>query len=235
MDAASIRAELDDERLRRIGEMSFLRNIQSGIAKPEDRERFCRAMVLMLYAHLEGFAGFALTAYVKAVNVARIPAKDAHPMIMAASWHKLFGEIISPVRDHVFGKYKLPDAADLRAPAARCYFACEIRSLLEAVVVVPDEVVDTESNLNAQVLRKNLYRVGLAPEIVDAWVSCIEQLVSRRHRIAHGEDMRPVEEAKYDVMFRAAVNVMEALSSEIMSALVDRRFELAKQASGPPT
>jgi hypothetical protein len=68
VDLASIRAELESEQTWRHDEIRFLRNQLASICGNRRKMQFRRALVVMLYAHYEGFCKFALERYVRSVN-----------------------------------------------------------------------------------------------------------------------------------------------------------------------
>ena len=63
--------------------------------------------------------------------------------------------------------------------------------------MIPDETVDTESNLWYIVLQKNLYKVGLPIDLFGDLSSDIDALVNRRNSIAHGTERAGVSENEY--------------------------------------
>ena len=54
MDVAEVRAELEEELSHRLEEIRFFRNQLSDIDGIDQKERFCKCLVVMLYAHFEG-------------------------------------------------------------------------------------------------------------------------------------------------------------------------------------
>jgi hypothetical protein len=58
MDFDAIRAELDQEMAWRLEEVKFFQN-QGNLLNEEQRNRYRRALILILYSHFEGFCKFA--------------------------------------------------------------------------------------------------------------------------------------------------------------------------------
>ena len=67
MNLADIRAELEDELRWRTEELRFFKNQLSDFRSDDERNRFRRALVVMLYSHFEGFWKAAFSIYVKAL------------------------------------------------------------------------------------------------------------------------------------------------------------------------
>ena len=57
MDFDSIRAELEQDLAWRVDEIRFLQNQGSALGE-DDKRRYRRALVLILYSHFEGIANF---------------------------------------------------------------------------------------------------------------------------------------------------------------------------------
>jgi hypothetical protein len=55
MNLADIRAELEDELQWRLEELRLLKNQLADLRTEQQRDRFRRVLVIMLYAHFEGF------------------------------------------------------------------------------------------------------------------------------------------------------------------------------------
>ena len=83
MDIASSRAELEDDRTWRQDEIRFLRNQLANLKRDDEKSKYRRALVPMLYAHYEGFCKVALEHYVIVVNEAGIACEAASQMFLA--------------------------------------------------------------------------------------------------------------------------------------------------------
>src|SRR5262245_48557059 len=68
MNLADVRAELEEELAWRKEEIRFLKNQMTEMKTEDERERFRRALVVMLYSHFEGYWRAAFSTYVKALN-----------------------------------------------------------------------------------------------------------------------------------------------------------------------
>ncbi len=94
-----------------------------------------------------------------------------------------------------------------------------------SVLCIPDEVVDTESNLKPNVLKAMLYKLGLDPSQFEDIYSDIGQLVGLRNNIAHGATKKGIDQKLYDTMRRAAFRpVMTKVAEDIMGALKNSSY-----------
>jgi MAE_28990/MAE_18760-like HEPN len=80
-----IRAELESEQTWRQDEIRFFRNQPVSLSNSSQQMQFRRALVLMLYAHYEGFSKFAFLQYVKAVNGSGVMCEEATSAIIAGT------------------------------------------------------------------------------------------------------------------------------------------------------
>src|SRR5215218_4504030 len=95
MNIAQLWAQIEEDLMWRQDEIRFFQNQLETIKSEEDRDRFRRALVLLLYAHFEGFCKFALTLYAS-VNSSGITCGEATPAIAAASMSDLFRALNNP-------------------------------------------------------------------------------------------------------------------------------------------
>lgn len=77
MDVAEVRAELEEELTHRLDEIRFFRNQLDEIDAVDEKERYCKCLIVMLYAHFEGFWKAAFSIYLNVINQENIKCKDA--------------------------------------------------------------------------------------------------------------------------------------------------------------
>ena len=85
MSILELRGELEAEMAWRHDEIRFFQNQGADLDDEHQQEQYRRALILLLYAHFEGFCKFALTLYVNAVNQQGIKCAEANHAIAAAS------------------------------------------------------------------------------------------------------------------------------------------------------
>jgi hypothetical protein len=222
VDALAVREALEKELEWRVAEIRALRNNAAGLPEVE-RARFLRAVLLMLYAHYEGFCKAALLEYVRAINNAKVSCDKAVPAVAAGAWAKVFGALSGDQKSKIF-KADLPDDATLHSLARRREFVERMDELRQVQVQFPEDVIDTESNLWPKLLRRNLYVVGLPPEWVDEHEGSVKRLLYMRNGIAHGAERAGVTDQQYSDVETAVLKMMDALMLSIVDAIRGRVF-----------
>jgi hypothetical protein len=145
MNFAAIRAELENEQTWRQNEIRFLRNQLVHIPSDSEQAQFRRALVVMLYAHYEGFCHFALLQYVKEVNQAAIMCGDATPAIVAGAWSKVFTAMENGDRKSTIFRNRLPDDTQLHRFARRRDFIEQFADFAKQTTQLPEDTIDMES------------------------------------------------------------------------------------------
>ncbi|MBI5590786.1 MAG: hypothetical protein HY881_09915 [Deltaproteobacteria bacterium] len=225
MDVAEVRAELEEELSCRLEEIRFFRNQLGEMHRVDDKERYCKCLVVMLYAHFEGFWKAAFSIYLKAINKENIKCRDAVAQIVAASMSDLFNALSDSNSKCAFFRKSAPDDTKLHRFARHSEFAGRIDKAFEATVKIPiDDVVDTESNLSTVVLRKNLFRLGFSHEEFKREEGTINELLRRRNDIAHGSARKGVPLDLYSNLEFAVIGVMKRVVILIFDSLNARRF-----------
>jgi hypothetical protein len=220
----TIRAELEDEQTWRQNEMRFLRNQLANISDLSEKMQFRRALVLMLYAHYEGFCKFALLQYLKAINRAAIRCEEATSAIVAGAWSRVFTAMEIGDRKSEIFRGSLPDDAKLHRFARRRDFVEQFSEFAKQVALVPEDTIDTESNLHPVVMQKNLYRLGLNHDVFSKHDGNILHLINRRNNIAHGADKNGLTENEYGQLESTVFKIMDDLMDIVMEAIQKESF-----------
>ena len=224
MNLADLRAELEANQAWRRDEIRFFQNHMAGINAEEKQDQYRRALILILYAHFEGFCKFALALYVNAVNNAMIKCSEANSAIAAASLANLFRDLRDPQRKSEVFRRELPDDTQLHRFARDREFVERAFDFAERLVDIPDHVVDTESNLSPVILRKNLYRLGLPHDLFEDFKGEVYRLLGYRNQIAHGELQSGIERQTYEALRDATFTIMDEVTREIMRALQEGQY-----------
>src|SRR5947207_897222 len=113
MNLGRLWAEIEDDQAWREEEIRFFQNRAVSVADPNEQDQFRRALVLLLYAHFEGFVKFSLLLYVGAVNSAGVRCDEASYAVAAASLADLFAALRDPTRKCPEFRRDLPDDSAL--------------------------------------------------------------------------------------------------------------------------
>lgn len=217
-------AQLEAELSWRQEELRLLSNTISKLPKVDDRDFLRRSQLVMLYAHAEGFCKVALSIYVKAINDQGLKCSDAQEGLVASALADVFHAIAHGDKKGKVFQTPLPDDEGLYVFCRQRDFIGSLDDLMHRPLMIPDEVVNTESNLSSKVLRRNLFRLGFASDLVDSYHSDLNELAHRRHGIAHGIEVGPVSVAIYERLQGAAFRMMDELALQIVEAVETSRF-----------
>jgi hypothetical protein len=224
MNIAEIRAELENDQGWRRDEIRSLQNQGSSIEDLEQQGQFRRALVVLLYAHFEGFCKFALTVYVNAVNKTGIRCAEANYALAAASLADLFAALRDSTSKCPEFRFTLPDDTHLHRFARDREFVERVADFENRKLEIPEDVIDTESNLKPVVLRKNLFRVGLTHDQFAFLDGDIHRLLNSRNKIAHGEARSGIKSTEYEALRAAVFYIMDSVTAGVMQALLEERF-----------
>ena len=219
MNLAELRAELETDRAWREDEIRAVQNRGSTIADEEELKRYRRVLILLLYAHYEGFCKFAFALYANAVNQSGISCGEATYAIAAASLADLFRNLRNPTKKSDLFRRELPDDVKLHRFAREREFVERSSEVDNRPVSIPDHVVDTESNLTPVVLKKNLYRLGLPHDQFEQYNGDIHKLLNVRNGISHGSFKDGVDRKLYEELRTATSTIMSGLGAGVMKAL----------------
>lgn len=228
MNIADFRTQLEEEMSWRSEEILFFQNQCALITKPDDQNKFRRALILLLYANFEGLCKFAFTLYVSAINAASISCRDATYAIAAAS----LSDVFQYLRDGTgkakdFKKQGLPDDKVLHKFARDREFLEQAMQIMERKVTIREDVVDAESNLNPEVLRKILFRLGLPHDQFSDIEKSIQDLLRIRNNIAHGATKEGIDEKLYTTLRDSAFTIMNTIIRSMTEALAEKRFMIS--------
>jgi MAE_28990/MAE_18760-like HEPN len=178
-----------------------------------------RALITLLYAHLEGGFKVAVTSYIRVVNEACLDASQCNPHIAASAWSAIFKDLANPSKRSDHFRKSLPDETKLHAFARHAEFVTSVRQYERMPVQIDDtKVVETEGNVDQVVIAKILYRLGFSPDALDKKFDDLQYLRALRNPIAHGEKQQASEAhcAKYeDKVFKVLSRVRDLLSKAI--------------------
>lgn len=196
MTADELRSELEGELAWRQEELAFFKNQLSTISD-ENKNRYRKGLVLILYSHMEGYIKISLQTYIQYINSKELNRRDVNTGLMVASMHKEFLAYENLDRKNEVFRKQLPEDTRLHRLYRRVDFMEKVEGFQEERLVVDDQMIDTESNLWYIVLQKNLYKLGLPVNLFDEYQRDIDALVNRRNSIAHGNFRSGVTEQEF--------------------------------------
>ncbi|MER7919468.1 MULTISPECIES: MAE_28990/MAE_18760 family HEPN-like nuclease [unclassified Streptomyces] len=227
MNVSDMRAQLEADILWRLDEIRHLRNLLLQGEEPDKASIYSlRAILVMQYAHLEGFTRTALSLYVDAINSQGLPAKSLRPELLAAA---LSGEFDALRRG-------MPSSGDDGKMTSRARhqvaFVQRLQELNEGPISIAAEVaVSMEMNLGSDVLKKCLVALGISVEKVKRdQYTAIDFVKNVRNDIAHGGRKEKIPGGLFSAHLKKCEEFMNELARVLTRALSEKWF-LAKVKS----
>lgn len=225
MTPAELRAQLEDDLAWRLDELRHLRN---ALLNTADQSKWpvhaMRAILVMQYAHLEGFAQNAFSLYVRAINERQLPAKDLHPNLFACALTREF----EAIRLGSGNDQESEDGRLLRRAKLQVSFVQKVRDLIEQVMLIDAEsAVSLEMNFGSEVLRRTLFRLGIPDSAVKrSHYSSLEFVRVARNDIAHGSRKERIEAGLFEAHRRKCEEFMNDLSRLITRAVDEEWYRV---------
>jgi hypothetical protein len=191
-----LRTTLEAELAWRQEELAFFKNQLNSI-REEEKNRYRKSLVLILYSHLEGYIKLSLQTYIQYINSLLLQRREVITGLMVAGMHKEFLAYENFDRKNEVFRNKLPEDTNLHRFYRRVDFMDQVESFKDATLCIDDQVIDVESNLWYIVLQKNLYKIGLPIDLFNEYHNDIDALVNRRTSIAHGNFRSGVAEQEF--------------------------------------
>lgn len=215
---------METELAWRQEELAFLKNQLSNISDESQKDKYRKSMVLMVYSHFEGFVKICLLSYIQYVNSLKLNRNVFNEQLIASSMNRELNAYDNNDEKCSIFRKKLPEDKRLHRFYRRVHLLEEIDNFKQSELVIPDETIDTESNLWYIVLQKNLYKVGLPIDLFDELSSDIDSLVNRRNSIAHGTERSGVREQEYSKWEEKTYGVMEEIIKCIYSDVCHEKY-----------
>jgi hypothetical protein len=198
--------KLEQELDWREGELASLKIL--AVTMNNDSTRYSallRCLVVMLYAHYEGFCKFAWDFYLESIEKQSLTRNQCCETITIFSLKKTFKRV----------------ANDLSPKSLWQFFSEDLHHVLNEELKFELEL-ETKSNLWPNLLQSNLEEINLCCPIIDSHRQILKGLVNRRNDIAHGksniiksiQEYEQYEKAVIEVMYELALTIMESLDSQ---------------------
>ncbi|MEV7373621.1 MAE_28990/MAE_18760 family HEPN-like nuclease [Streptomyces sp. NPDC090301] len=222
-DALIVRSALERELSWRWDEVRRLRNLQSSDAakREEVATALRRALLVLLYAHVEGFAKFAFEQYADAVNKAKLPVGKARNPLAAACLLERFKS------------YRATSISDPHDPAGNrmrqvlkdAEFVAEVLDLQNNTIVLDlEKVTSSDSNLSSSVLRRNMTLLALDDTDIHKFTSALDGLLKLRNGIAHGENVNLKSDPTFVKLEGRVRDLCDSLTRMIYQAVRDELY-----------
>jgi hypothetical protein len=192
----------------REGELASIKILLSTTNKESVRYKaLLRSLVVLLYAHYEGFCKFAWDLYLDTIEQEKVKRHECCEEIIKLSLRKKFKEL----------------GGDLSSKSIWDFFTKNLPEFLTEEVEFKIHL-ETESNLWPNLLKANSTDAGLACLMADSNQILLKTLVGRRNNIAHGQKEIIADLAEYEKYERAAFEAMIELGLSVVECLEQRKY-----------
>ena len=253
MDIDNIREQIENDLEWRLDEIAFftaqlnhLRPLNTSDKEKQrvekDKNRFRKALVLILYAHFEGLVRYALRLYAEALNEENINLSEAIDVLVASSLHREFGQyddskerIKSESSEFNKANKRLNNRVNLIQELNQLWQENKVKLPISDRHNDKGSVLYTESNLNFDTIEKILYRLGFPTDILDLEISgrkfkdILNEFLGRRNAIAHGDKLKKgIDEKQYNEFKNVFDKITIIIPIAITKAL-NKKLYLKKQ------
>jgi hypothetical protein len=233
MDLERFYYELEEQKLKRQGELTRLNNLLQKIPTELKLDETSlelylnsirRANICLIYAHIEGFVKFAFTIYITAINQLNLNCQDVLPIFRAAVYVDDFKKLTDIEHKSKLFKKSFPFDNHLHRLFRQEEFFESISDYLSIKVQIKDKYINTESNVGKEVLEKLLYQVGLPHDCLSSITGILNELKNKRNDISHGVDMSVINEKNYLRYVDCAFRILDELVTLIFDAYEKKRY-----------
>lgn len=216
--------DLEEDRAIREREIRLIERYLSEADDEGDRAMLARSLVLLTYAHLEGFTKFALLTYASVINGMQLACRDAALPLVAASLNQVFTAMGNVNAKHrLFADLPSDDAVHIQARRLR--FIEQYDSVMDEVVAIPDKAIDTSQNLNSRTLKRALFQLGLNYPAIDEHNHTLNRLLGERNAIAHGDRLNRPKDTDVQAYLSMTFKVMLFIQQEVFQALSSGAYQ----------
>ena len=217
--------DIEGDRAGREGELRLIERYLRDAEDETDQKTLRRSLVLLAYAHLEGFCKFALITYASAINSMRLKCNEASIPLVAASLGDVFAALRNEQKKHDLFRSSLKEDADVHRIAREQSFVESYEGRIgNETVEIHDRIIDTRSNLTSVILKRNLFMLGLPYPFVDQFKGSMDRLLGVRNAIAHGDALLDPKAEMVDEYLNTVMQLMGAVQERILDALVQRVY-----------
>ena len=205
--AADLQDYIDKEKVWRKKEL-INHKLMLRQARAHQKNMLLRAGVCLVYAHWEGFCKNAATAYLDYLGRRNIKLDALSHNLVAAAL-----------------RGKIRECGLSKKPTLHTDLVAILRgSLATPARLSGTDLVDTESNLNSDVLRELTCLIGIDYSHFESKAVIIdEKLLKKRNSIAHGSYL-DVDDEDYELLHTEVVAMIDELGDRIVNAVVLKKF-----------
>lgn len=225
MNFEELRAQLEEDLAWRFDELRHLRNTLLGSLEQTDWPAAAlRSILVMQYAHLEGFAHNAFKLYVDAINSRKLRAHQVRPHLFACALTSEFNELRVGSGDQEDIEGRLTRRANNQVN-----FVNKLRLLsAEEIMIDADRAISMEMNFGADVLRRTMFMLAIPEsEVNTQYYGSLEFVRRARNDIAHGNRKEVISPRLFERHQKVCEQFMNELA-RIIGAAVRQEWYMAE-------
>lgn len=215
------RSDMEESLSWRINEIVMLKNL----LREDNKVPVVKTLIVMLYAHFEGFFKDCLECYIKYINSTELTLDKFSDSIITASLNREYAafenmnrkckELISvpPAEEFL---HKFHRRRELTQKLTSDYLNRKIR--------VDEKIVNTKSNLDYSVMQENMYILGLDYNYFSDKQNTITKLVRLRNSVAHGSQKEPIEFIEFEKIEKDIFEIMEEIIKYLFQFCLEERY-----------
>lgn len=215
------RSDLEEAFSWRILEYNALKNS----LREEDKFPIIKTLVVMLYAHFEGFFKDCLELYIQYINSSEKILSEFNDAIIAAALTREYGAF-----ENINRKCKeLTSVPPAEAFLHKFHRRKELTKVftsnyLNKKIRIDEQVINTKSNLDYGVLQENLYILGLDYNKFEDSRESINKLITLRNSVAHGSQKNPIEFDELEKIENDIINVINDIIQYLYEVCLNEQF-----------
>ena len=217
--------ELEQEYSSRVEEIQKIENFV-GLNLNDDSDMaglMRKSLVLILYAHFEGYCKQALQYYIIYINKEDIPICNVKAGLVAANLNVEFQKLFN-TNYHPVTLTSLATDAALQQHGRKREFISAYDNCINRQIGLKEDFISTESNLRPDILKKLLFQLELDSSAVDTYQGEIHRLVNVRNGFAHGERMTYPNKKEFDQYKEAAYSTMTNIKLLVAEAFAQSAY-----------
>jgi len=200
--------KLYDEFSWRRKELTLLKS-KIPIEKNSLQSAMLRSALPLLYAHWEGFVKLTMSYYLEYVSNKYLKHSELKNTFISLSLQHKLGDLNNSTIEN------------------RTRIIDFIFNEKDKQSYIPKKnIINTKSNLKFEVLREILFILDLNDSHIDSQKDLINDLVTERNHIAHGEQQL-VDYVTYENFFNDIISLMDYLKTTIENNAIQEKFKKA--------
>jgi len=197
--------DLYNELSWRKHELSILKNsIPEIISKKQ--QAFLRMSIPILYAHWEGYVSNSSIYYLKYIKSKRLKHSELKEQFITLSLRS---------------KLNLIEAKNIEKQTEIVNYL--LNNLNERSNIPTKNIINTKSNLNYKVFKEILFIIGLDSGLFKKYESVINDLITLRNYIAHGED-KTVDKKTFNEFHFEIIALMDFFKEKLETFASNENF-----------